>query len=623
MPETSIVIRTFNEEKRLGNLLRAIKEQDYKDCEIIIVDSGSNDRTLAIAREFTDSILQIENRDFTFGYALNMGCERASGKYIVLVSAHTLPTNNQWLGNLLAPFKNKKVAMVYGRQMGDSESRFSERRDFQRLFGNSPVDSNIGLDYANNANAAIRKELWQKYHFDEYLFGLEDIDWAKRITSAGFMVHYEPLAAIYHLHQERWSQVFNRYRREAIAAIRIGLAHPPQVGLSHFWLINNIFQDILFSLSKISLNWLEEIARFRYYQWKGSRQGWYYDRALDLDRDKYTLFYPSANRAVVIKNKHQASIEETTLPAMKPGDILIQVEYVGVCRTDLEVYDGSLGYYKQGIAHYPIVPGHEFSGRIVQIGANNKYRERFQIGQGVVGECILSRGDNTVRQEVGVINYNGAYSQFIVMPGQYLHKIPEGMDSKVACLAEPLAVVLRALRRLNPRLNPKDEIAVIGAGSIGNLCSQVLINSGYQVTVFDNNEERLKLLKAKAKAVLPTLNNLERFNVVIEITGSAAVLGKVLKETHTDATLLLLGFPYGNLNYNFEDVVGRDKVIIGSVGGEEEDFEEALQMLPKLDTTPFIQKVLSLEEFSHAWKLHRDAKQLKIILKVQKNGKDR
>ncbi len=618
MPETSIIIRTFNEEKHLGNLLRAIKEQDYKDYEIIVVDSGSNDRTVAIAKEFTDSILQIANRDFTFGYSLNMGCQRAQGKYLVLVSAHTLPVNNQWLGNLLAPFKNEKVAMVYGRQIGNHESRFSEKRDFRRLFKDSPADSNVFLDYANNANAALRRELWQQHRFDEYLFGLEDIDWAKRITALGFMVHYEPKTAIYHLHREKWHQVFNRYRREAIAAVRLGMAHPPQVRVNHFWLISNVFQDLLFSLPKISLARLEEIFRFRYLQWKGTRQGWYFDRGLDFNRDKYTLFYPAANRAVVIKNKHQARIEELPLPEMKPGDILIQVEYVGVCRTDLEVYDGSLGYYRQGVAHYPIVPGHEFSGRIVQIGASTKYRERFKMGDRVVGECILSRGENSSRQEVGVINHNGAYGQFIVMPGEYLHSIPEGLDLKTACLAEPLAVVLRAVRRLNHRLNPRAEIAVVGAGTIGNLCAQVLSRGGHRVTVFDKNRERLGFLKNKVAMLSQNLVDLARFSLIVEATGSAEVLKKILGESRFDATLLLLGFPYGNLNYNFEDVVGQEKVIVGSVGGAEEDFEEALQLLGGFATTPFTQTVLPLKEFARAWAMQRSQQCLKVILQPEK-----
>ena len=614
MPETSIIIRTLNEEKHLPDLLRAIKSQHYRDYEIIIVDSGSSDKTLEIAREFTDAILQIENRDFTFGYSLNFGCKKARGRYLVFVSAHTLPVDDNWLQNMVGHFKNEKVVMVYGRQIGNRDTNFSEKRDFQRLFGET-------ASYPNNANSAIRRDLWQKHPFDEYLFGLEDIEWSKRVTRDGFLVHYEPKAAVYHIHQEKWPQVFNRYRREAIAAARIGLDQPLYTKTNFFYLISNILKDLLASLPNVSWGRLEEIVRFRYLQWKGTRQGWLYDRGVDLNRDKYTLFYPLANRAVVIKNKHQAQIEDIPLPETKPGDILVRVEYVGVCRTDLEVYEGTLGYYRTGLATYPIVPGHEFSGTIIKIGASNKYREVFKIGEKVVGECILSKGGASQRREVGVINHNGAYSQFIVMPGQYLHPIPENLELKTACLAEPLAVVLRALRRVKFRLIPGSEAAVIGAGSIGNLISQVLAQQGFLVTVFDKNQSRLNFLKNKVKNISQEIDGLDKFNFIVEATGVVDVLRKVLDESKLDSTILLLGFPYNNLNYNFEDVVGKEKAIIGSVGGAREDFQEALRILPGLDTTPFTQNILPLENFKQAWGVQRDSKQLKTILKVQKDEK--
>lgn len=610
-PETSIIIRTFNEEKDIGNLLGAIKEQDYKDYEIVLVDSGSTDRTLEIARSFCDKIVRIESRDFTFGYSLNVGCKQANGKYLVFVSAHVLPANRQWLTNLLASFRDEKTAMVYGRQLGTKESKFSERRDFQKFFSSSS-------GYVNNANSAVRKDFWQERGFDEYLFGLEDIEWAKYAVKRGYSIHYEPKAAVYHIHREKWHQVFNRYRREAIAAAGIGLSYPPQCRTGLFWLIANLSRDFLASLSDISMALPEEICRFRYYQWKGTRQGWFYDKDINFNRDKYALFYPSINKAAVIKDKHRADIEEVPLPEMKPGDILIRVSYVGVCRTDLEIYDGSLGYYRQGIAKYPIIPGHEFSGVIVRIGANNKYQERFKIGEKVVGECILSRGNNSQRQEVGVINYNGAYSEFIVMPGGFIHKIPKDLDLKTACLAEPLAVVLRAVRRVKPRLKPGSRVAVIGAGSIGNFCVQALSDLNCQVTVFDKNKERLEILKDNAKGAFREIEELQKFDVIIEATGSKEVLEKILKQSKNDSTILLLGFPYGNINYNFEDLVGQEKIIIGSVGGESQDFDEALKLLPKFDTASFTRKVLPLKEFSEAWQLHRSQKYLKIILAVEK-----
>ncbi len=608
MIEASIIIRTFNEERYLPRLLEALAKQNYRDFEIILVDSGSTDQTLAIAQGRCHQIVRIQSRDFTFGYSLNAGCAKSKGKYIVLISAHTFPADEQWLANLLAPFHDPAVGMVFGKQVGSEESKFSEKRDFQRLYGRS-------AKYPNNANSALRKELWQEVPFDEYLFGLEDIDWAKKITAKGRQVHYEPKAAIRHIHTEKWHQVFNRYRREAIAAVRIGLPHPPQVNINFWGLSINLIQDFFASLPNISWQRLEEILRFRYYQWKGSRQGWFRDREIDLNRDKYALFYPNQNQAVVIKNKGQASLEEMSLPQMKPGDILVQVSHVGVCRTDLEVHDGSLGYYQNGLAQYPIVPGHEFSGKVIQIGANNKYRERFKVGDRVVGECVLSRGP--IRQEVGVINYHGAYSQFLVMPGEFLHRIPASLDSKIACLAEPLAVVLRAIKRLSVRLKGEERIAVVGAGCLGNLCSQALSRSGYRVTVFDKNKSRLDLLNKTVKEVLPTLGHLEKFDAVIEATGSAQVLEKVLKESRSDATILLLGFPYGKIDYSFEDIVGQEKIIIGSVGGSAQEFKEALQLLPELDTGYFVENVLPLAKFKKAWQFHHSQKYLKIILEVE------
>lgn len=615
MVETSIIIRTFNEEKHLENLLRAIEEQDYKNYEIIIVDSGSTDKTLEIAEKFKVKIIKIESHDFTFGYAFNVGCKASLGKYLVLVSAHVIPTDNRWLSNLLAPFENEKIAMVYGRQVGTQSSKFSEKRDLKKIFGKSKLDSKVPIDYANNANSAIKKDIWEKKNFDEYLFGLEDIDFARYITKEGYIIHYEPSAVIYHIHEETWPQVFNRYRREAIAAVRIGLKHPPQAKLSVWMMFVNIFLDILSSFPNFSRKRLEEIVRFRYYQWKGSKTGWLQGNDIDFDKQKNGIFYPAENKAVIITGKHKAEIQDLPLPEMKPGDILIKVDYAGICGTDLEVYEGTLGYYRDGLAKYPIVPGHEFSGTIVKIGSNNKFQERFKIGQKVVGECIISRDENGKRKEIGVINHNGAYSKYIVMPGTFVHKVPEDLDSKTASLTEPLAVALRALRRIKSRLSKESNIAVIGAGPIGNFCTQVLYHEGYRVSLFDKNSNRLDFLKSKTHSIHSSINNLKEFDVIIEATGSKEALNKVLSESGFNSTVLLLGFPYGDINYNFENLVGQEKVIVGSVGAEEEDFKRALELLPKLETKTFTQVIIPLSNFKKAWKLYKSANQLKILLK--------
>ncbi|PIP55584.1 MAG: hypothetical protein COX06_02450, partial [Candidatus Zambryskibacteria bacterium CG22_combo_CG10-13_8_21_14_all_42_17] len=605
---------TLNEEKHIGNLLRAIEQQNYKNYEVIIVDSGSTDGTLEVAKKFPVKIISIESRDFTFGYALNVGCKVSKGKYLVFASAHVLPVNNKWLSNLISPFQNSKVAMVYGRQMGDNQSKFSERMDLQRLFKASAVDLDTTLDYANNANSAVRSDLWKKNMFDEYLFGLEDIDWARAMVKMGYLVHYEPTAAVYHIHEEEWYQVFNRYRREAIATVRIGLKHPPQAKKNIISVIGIAFLDLLFTFPNYSPARLEEIIRFRYYQWKGTKTGWLQGASLNLDIEKDNVFHPIKNEAVVIKGVGKAKLEELPLLEMRPGDILVKVDYVGVCRTDLEVYEGTLGYYRDGFAKYPIVPGHEFSGTIARIGSNNKFQERFKVGQRVVGECILSRGEVSDRKEVGVINFNGAYSNYILTRGESLHMIPDNLDSKTATLTEPLAVVLRALRRIESRLSKDAKVAVIGAGQIGNLCTQVLSLRGYSVSLYDKNIDRLRILENEAKDTNTELHNSEKFDVLIEATGSSHVLEQVLRDSCVNATILLLGFPYGDMNYNFEGFVGKEQVIVGSVGADSQDFTEAIKLLPQLKMEEFTKVVMPLADFDEAWKIHKSLKSLKILL---------
>jgi glycosyltransferase involved in cell wall biosynthesis len=178
-PEISVVIRTYNEEKYLPDLLEAIRLQLSQAYEIIIVDSGSWDRTQEIAQHGADKLLHIQSRDFTFGYALNVGIQEAVGRFIVIVSAHTLPLNPQWLGKLIEPLSDEKTAMVYGRQLGAASSKFSEIQDMRRTFRLKRKVMRPPHFFANNANSAIRKDLWHQHPFDEGLLGLEDIEWAK------------------------------------------------------------------------------------------------------------------------------------------------------------------------------------------------------------------------------------------------------------------------------------------------------------------------------------------------------------------------------------------------------------------------------------------------------------
>ena len=89
--KVSVIIRTYNEGLYITNLLRAIKQQEYPNIEIILVDSESTDDTVKLAEQYCDKIVGIKKSDFTFGYSLNKGIENSTGDFLVLVSAHTEP----------------------------------------------------------------------------------------------------------------------------------------------------------------------------------------------------------------------------------------------------------------------------------------------------------------------------------------------------------------------------------------------------------------------------------------------------------------------------------------------------------------------------------------------------
>jgi len=214
--KVSIIIRCLNEEKHIGKLLTGILEQTVEEVEIIVVDSGSTDATLAIASRFPVKIIHIRPEDFSFGYALNIGCAAATSDILLFASAHVYPVYRDWLEKMLEPFQEEQVALVYGKQRGDERTRYSEHQIFEKWF---PEQStwNQQHPFCNNANCAIRKSLWEKYPYDEQLTGLEDLAWAKNIQEQGWRIAYAAEATIIHVHEESWKSVYNRYRREAIA----------------------------------------------------------------------------------------------------------------------------------------------------------------------------------------------------------------------------------------------------------------------------------------------------------------------------------------------------------------------------------------------------------------------
>lgn len=292
MTQCSIVIRCYNEEQHIGRLLSGIIEQSVQDVEIILVDSGSTDATVAIASRYPIKLLSIQPQEFSFGRALNLGCEVATGDVIVIASAHVYPVYRDWLEQLLVPFRDPKIALTYGKQRGNEQTKYSEHQVFAKWF---PDQSNWHQDhpFCNNANAAIRRSLWEQLPYDETLTGLEDLDWAKRVLGLGYQLAYVAEAEIVHVHEETPDKIYNRYRREAIALKNIF----PQ---EHFHFIDflrlftgNLLSDYYHAWHDHNL-WdrINEIFSFRLMQFWGTYQGFRQQGRLSSQL-KQRFYYPN------------------------------------------------------------------------------------------------------------------------------------------------------------------------------------------------------------------------------------------------------------------------------------------------------------------------------------------
>jgi len=291
--KASIIIRTYNEARHLPELLRGIQSQAAPgmESEIIVVDSGSTDGTQDIAKRFHCRIEHIRKEDFSFGRSLNIGCAAASGDVLVMISGHCIPANDNWLARIVEPLSDGRVALVYGCQRGNHESRFSECRIFEKYF---PRISQIPQEgfFCNNANLALLRNVWQQNPFDEDLTGLEDMRLAKQLVGKGMSIGYVAEAVVYHLHEEPWAHIKNRFEREAMAMQHI----MPEVHLSFADFLRYTFSSILLDFgaavqSRKFLKFAPEIVMYRIAQYWGSYCGNHYHRKLSRER-KERYFYP-------------------------------------------------------------------------------------------------------------------------------------------------------------------------------------------------------------------------------------------------------------------------------------------------------------------------------------------
>lgn len=229
MKKVSIVIPTKNAGVLFQKTVDGIRRQKYEgDIELVVIDSGSTDRTLEIATHYKAAVMSIPPEEFDHGLTRNRAIEKTSGEIVVLMSQDAVPGDQYLIRNFVAAFNNEKVAGAYARQIPWDDADVLTKRNLNNwLTGRDTEELRWIKDWAayknlspmehyyfcnfDNVCSAIRRSVWQAIPFRANEFG-EDIDWAQQILEAGWKIAYSPSSYVIHSHRRSFKYEYDRNR---------------------------------------------------------------------------------------------------------------------------------------------------------------------------------------------------------------------------------------------------------------------------------------------------------------------------------------------------------------------------------------------------------------------------
>jgi rhamnosyltransferase len=233
-PRLTALIRCRDEERDIGHVIDVLQAQTIADAiQIVVIDSGSRDATVAEVRRRGIEPMQIRPEDFTYGRALNLAAAEAGAPVCVSISAHALPTDEGWAERVVAAFDDDRVACAFGQRV-TPDLRPLREAVFQDA---AQADATPFWGYSNSAGA-FRRDLWQQRPFREELPASEDLEWALHWQRQGWLVRLDPALVVQHSHDDEWPLMsFKRIRRNrgAVTWFRRVDAPPVRSVLTEWW----------------------------------------------------------------------------------------------------------------------------------------------------------------------------------------------------------------------------------------------------------------------------------------------------------------------------------------------------------------------------------------------------
>jgi len=264
--------------------------------------------------------------------------------------------------------------------------------------------------------------------------------------------------------------------------------------------------------------------------------------------------------------------DDLPVPEPPPGEARIRVTLAGLCHTDVEL---TRGYYP-----YRGVLGHEFVGVVERAPADPRWEGRRVVGEinATCGSCATCRAGRPTHCErrtvLGIVNRDGAFADYLVLPIANLHAVPDGVTDETAVFTEPVAAAFEVLAQV--RIAASDRVVVFGDGKLGQVIAQVLATTGCDLTVVGRHPRKLAHLAARGIATQTDPPPVRRADAVVECTGRREGLQAAVAALRPRGTLVLKSTFAGETSLNLSAIVVDEITVVGSRCGP---FEPALAAL--------------------------------------------
>jgi L-iditol 2-dehydrogenase len=294
-------------------------------------------------------------------------------------------------------------------------------------------------------------------------------------------------------------------------------------------------------------------------------------------------------KAVVVERPNRVAYLDVDAPAVGPDDVLVHSREAGLCRTDIEMMTGI--FTDPRWVRFPVIPGHEWSGTVVQVGDNV---ESVRAGDRVVCEGMIAcnrcvacrRGQTQWCERIEALGFTrpGGYAELVTVPARVVHVLPDHVSFDAGVLVEPASVVLNGLEKARPQ--PGESVGVIGVGTLGSLAITLLsLYSPATIVAYGIREEELALateLGASQVALVgegpPPTGELD---LVVETAGAPAAIELATQLCRPGGRALLLGIAGEGRTLTVEAdlFAGKDMALIGSIAYPARVWSRVVQLL--------------------------------------------